>query len=204
METVSAAAAGCPPTRSPPKTTNRQSTTQAERRMYATGSCSLRRSPRVGVPSSSHHRHTRPVGGQMRTVSATTSAKGHNACSSAGRIGLSGGSVAERHRRKLRSGDGQGVAVEREQLGGDRDDVGLRDRAQLPRVSLEVIVAELEQLGLEHHRGDAVRALATDLELTDELVARQLQIVVDDGTVADLLELGERDPDRALDVAGVH
>src|SRR5438045_382008 len=160
---------------SPPKTTTRHSSRQAERRMYATGSCSLRRSPRVGVPSSSHDPQTRPVCGQMRTVSATRSTKGHNACSSAERLGLSGSSVAEERAGNLGARDSERVAVEREQLGGDRHDVGLGDRPQLSWIALEVVGAELEELGLEHHRGDAVRAFASDLELADELVAREVQ-----------------------------
>src|SRR5438874_1391515 len=84
------------------------------------------------------------------------------------------------------AGDGERVAIEREQLGGDRHDVFLGDRPQLPRIALEVVGTELEQLRLEHHRGHAVRAFAPDLELANELVARELQIIVGGGAVADL------------------
>jgi len=63
-----------------------------------------------------------------------------------------------------------------------------------------MVVAQMEQLGLEDHPGHAARALASDLELADELVPGKGQVVVCDRAVTDLLELGERDLDRALDV----
>ena len=63
-----------------------------------------------------------------------------------------------------------------------------------------MVLAEVEHLGLEHHRGDARGALERDVQLAHELVLRDRQIVVRDLTHRDLPELVERDIDRASHV----
>src|SRR5207247_5956791 len=73
------------------------------------------------------------------------------------------------------AGDGERIAVRRKERARGLDDLLLRHGTQLARVALEVILAEVEHLRLEHHRSDAGRALERNIELAHELVLRDGQ-----------------------------
>src|SRR5439155_1454627 len=74
------------------------------------------------------------------------------------------------------------------------------DRAELARITLRVVRAELEDLALEQERGDSSRAFTRDVELANELVLGELEIILRDLTVDDLAKLLKGRADRALDV----
>ena len=85
-------------------------------------------------------------------------------------------------------GNRERVAVRLEEGPGDLDDLLEPDRAQLGRIALGVIGAELEDLAFEQERRDPGGALARDVQLPDQLVLSQLEIVLRDLTVDDLAD----------------
>src|SRR5881296_3789648 len=93
--------------------------------------------------------------------------------------------------RQWRPRDREGVPVWWQEGARDLDDLFARDGAQLARIALEVIGAEIEHLGLQDEAGDAARALADDVELADELILREQEVVGGDLAVADLAQLVE-------------